>query len=236
MKRVLVGLVSMALFSGCSRSSDEMWNDSQSAGRHMKRGVQTLGGKHGDSREVRDPNDFLGMSKEPGVQNQDDFLALGDSEEGFSMRLGDGMQVPAARETPGELGSSLPGIEAFRDPADDPELAPIFQRVHFEYNSSLIKDPKDIATLQKIGQWLQSHPGLYIFIEGHCDSRGPAAYNMSLGANRANAVRAFLIKEGASPDHLFPISYGKEKPLVEGEGEAAWRLNRRAQFRVYGNE
>jgi peptidoglycan-associated lipoprotein len=221
-------LLALALTStGCRRSSDEVYRDTQSAGRHVKRGVNTLGGKHGESRQVRDGAEFAG-----GSNAEDDFVPL-DGEQKQNFAISDQDQNAQAKETPGELGSSIPGIEAFKDPADDPALAQIFQHLHFDYNSSLIKSDEDLTTTAKIADYLKSHPSVYIFVEGHCDKRGPAAFNFALGANRSNAVRNVLIKEGVDPDHIFTVSYGKEKPLVEGDDEEFYRLNRRAQFRIY---
>lgn len=80
---------------------------------------------------------------------------------------------------------------------------------------------------------MRSHPNTYVFVEGHCDERGPEAYNLSLGAKRGNAVRNLLINEGVDPDHIFTISYGKERPLVFEHHEEAWAQNRRAEFKVY---
>ena len=74
---------------------------------------------------------------------------------------------------------------------------------------------------------------MYLFVEGHCDKRGPQAYNFALGANRANSVRALLVKEGVNADHIFTVSYGKERPLADGDGEEFFRVNRRGQFKVY---
>lgn len=219
-------LVAIALAStGCRRSSDEVYRDSQSAGRHVKRGVKTLGGKHGESRQVRDGKEFAG-----GENAEDDFMPLdGENKQNFSVSD----QNAQARETPGELGSSIPGIEAFKDPSDDPALAEIFKHMHFDYNSSLVKSEEDFSTAQKIADYLKSHPNVYVFVEGHCDKRGPAAYNFALGANRSNSVRNLFIKENVDPDHIFTVSYGKEKPLVDGDDEEFYRLNRRAQFRIY---
>jgi peptidoglycan-associated lipoprotein len=199
----------------------------------MSRGVKTLGGKHGDSRAVNSNSDFAGNDNQTGKSgSQDEFIAF-DDEQPSSMRLGNREVIGQPKETPGEMGSSIPGIEAFQDPAQDPELVAIFQNLHFDYNSSLIKGNENILILQKISEWMKGHPGTYVFIEGHCDSRGPAAYNFALGANRANSCRNYIIKEGVSQDHLFTISYGKEKPLAEGEGEEIWSINRRAQFKTY---
>ena len=234
MKRFSTFLATTLLAAGimstsCQRSSDEVVCDTQSAGRHVQRGINTLGGKHGESRELRSSDDFDGTGSKSGA---DDFVSL-DQDGNPNLHVTDSDQTAQPRETPGELGSQIPGIDAFKDPSQDPELAAIFQNMHFDYNSSLIKSDENLAIAQKIAEYLKNHPNFYVFVEGHCDNRGPAAYNLALGANRSNAVRNLLITEGANQEHLFTVSYGKERPLVDGEGEEFYKLNRRAQFKIY---
>ena len=225
--RIALTISALTLSVSCQRSSDDVWNDTQSAGRHVARGVKTAFGYHGESREINDPNEFDAAN---GVgAGQADYIGFEDE----SMRIGGPDMIMQARETPGEAGSSIPGIEAFRDPSLDPELAEIFKHVHFDYNSSLIKGDENLTAILQISDWLKTHPNVYVFIEGHCDNRGPAAYNLALGANRANAVRNMMIKEGVVYDRLFTISFGKERPLAEGDGEEIWKVNRRGQFKVY---
>ncbi len=213
--------------SSCQRSTDDVWNDTQSAGRHMARGVKTAFGYHGESREINSPDDF--DSAQAANQHPSEFI--GFDEE--NMRIGGPDAIQQAHETPGEAGSSIPGIEAFRDPSLDPELAEIFKHVHFDYNSSLVKGDDNMAIIMQVSEWLKNHPNVYVFVEGHCDNRGPAAYNFALGANRSNAIRNMMIKEGVVYDRIFTVSYGKERPLVEGDGEEIWNVNRRGQFKVY---
>lgn len=215
--------------TSCQRSSDEVVCDTKSAGRHVQRGINTLGGKHGESRELRSSDDFDGTASKNGG---DDFVSL-ETDRTPNLHVRDSDQTSQPRETPGELGSQIPGIDAFKDPSLDPELAAIFQNMHFDYNNSLVKGDENLAIAQKIADYLKGHPNVYIFVEGHCDKRGPAAYNLALGANRSNAVRNLLITEGADQEHIFTVSYGKERPLVEGDGEEFYKLNRRAQFRIY---
>ena len=226
--RRLFALFVLLAASSCTRSSDDVWNDTQSAGRHMSRGVKTLCGFHGESRQINS-NDEFDAAGDVGLQPKSDFIGFDDASQ---IRVGD-EEVLQAQETPGEDGSSIPGIDAFQDPSLDPALAEIFKHVHFEYNSSLIKGDENIAIITTMGDWMKARPGVYLFIEGHCDSRGPSAYNFALGANRSNAVRNLLIQEGIDHDHIFTISYGKERPLVDGEGEEIWKQNRRAQFKIY---
>jgi peptidoglycan-associated lipoprotein len=213
---------------GCSRSTDDVWNDTKTAGRHFGRGVNSIGGKQGNSQQVKDGSEFA-LGKE--VQAPSDFVALED--EHLNLQIGDAETIPAPKDSPGEAGSVIPGIDAFKDPAQDPELAPIFEHLHFDYNSSLVKGDDNLRIMRSIASYMKNHPNLYVFVEGHCDKRGTAAYNFALGANRANGVRMGLIQEGISPDRLFTVSYGKERPLFEEDGEEFHRLNRRSQFKVY---
>lgn len=227
MRTFFLLLTALTFTASCQRSSDDVWNDTQSAGRHVARGVKTAFGYHGESRQVNSPDDFDSATG----QNMNPSEFIGFEEE--NMRIGGADAIQQAHETPGESGSSIPGIEAFRDPSLDPELAEIFKHIHFDYNSSLVKGNENMAIVLQMSDWLRNHPNVYIFVEGHCDSRGPAAYNFALGANRSNAVRNMLIKEGVVYDRIFTVSYGKERPIVEGDGEDIWNVNRRAQFKVY---
>lgn len=230
----LLFLLLMTTFSACRRSSDEVWEDTKTAGRHVNRGVRSIGGKHGDSRAVQSPTQFYPM--EDAYQISDpyaqDYTPLPDYQNTNEVVLGE-FVAPQPRETPGEIGSLIPGIDHFRDPASSPELSRVFKMVFFEYNSCLIKDQKDLDALRNIANYMLSHPRIYLFVEGHCDERGPEAYNLALGSRRSNSVRSLLISYGASPDRIFTISYGKERPLVMEHHEDAWSKNRRAEFKVY---
>ena len=232
MKRAFTLLVfgTMYLLS-CQRTPTDVWTDTQSAGRHFGRGIGTLGGKHGESRQVSSLHQLRGGNE----QEPSDFICLNDDSSNQNLqnfKISDLESVPQPKETPGEIGSSIPGIDAFKDAIDDPEFAAIFQNIHFEYNSSLVNTDENITVVQRMADYLRDHPLIYVFIEGHCDKRGPAAYNYALGANRSNSVRMMLIKEGVSQDRLFTVSYGKERPLVEGDSEEFYQLNRRAQFKI----
>jgi len=79
------------------------------------------------------------------------------------------------------------------------------------------------ALLKKYSTWVTT-------IEGHCDERGTAEYNLALGERRAAAVRTYLVSLGISPDRIRTVSYGKEFPFDPGHDENAWAKNRRAHF------
>jgi len=216
------------IVGGCARSSTEVWDDTKTAGRYVGRGLRSLGGKQGESRQVTSRHDF-GYA----ANYNDDFIPLEDGAEYNKLAMREQDNIPQSRNTPGEPNSTLPGIEAFQDPRNAPELAALFNNVQFAYNSELVKGEQNLQILHKIANYLKKHSEMYVFIEGHCDERGPQAYNLALGTRRSNAVRTFLVKEGVNLDHLFTISYGKERPLVFGDTEDSFRMNRRAQFKVY---
>jgi len=107
------------------------------------------------------------------------------------------------------------------------ELKPIY----FDYDKSTLK-PAAKAQLEKTAIWLKQNPKVNSKIEGHCDERGTNEYNLALGERRALAARRYLISLGISPDRLFTISYGEERPAKEGHDESSWKYNRRDEFQA----
>lgn len=79
---------------------------------------------------------------------------------------------------------------------------------------------------------LKKYPTWVITIEGHCDERGTAEYNLALGEKRALAAKTYLVSLGVPADRVRTVSYGKEFPFDPGHDEAAWSKNRRAHFVV----
>ena len=218
------------LFSSCQRNRDQVWEDTKSASRHVNRGVNSLAGKHGDSRAVRCREDFYPVQDCYSTAPEQEYIPIPDYQPD-PLVMAD--YVPPPRETPGDPGSSLPGIDAFFDPATHPTLAYVFRPVYFDYNSSLVKDQQDLEILHGMADYMRSHPNTYVFVEGHCDERGPQAFNLALGSRRSNAVRNLLVADGVCPDHVFTISYGKERPAILEHHEEAWAKNRRAEFKIY---
>ncbi|HEX8904061.1 MAG TPA: peptidoglycan-associated lipoprotein Pal [Longimicrobiaceae bacterium] len=107
--------------------------------------------------------------------------------------------------------------------------------VFFEYDSDEIT-PTAEQKLNTKAEVLRANPGVRLRIEGHCDQRGSTEYNLALGQRRAEAVRAYLVNLGIDGSRLSTISYGKERPLEEGDSEEAYARNRRAEFSVAGGE
>jgi peptidoglycan-associated lipoprotein len=103
----------------------------------------------------------------------------------------------------------------------------------FDYDSNNIRDDAraaltaDSDALKRI---LADFPGASVNVEGHCDERGSAEYNLGLGDRRASAARDFLTQLGIPADRLKTISYGKERPVCTESDESCWQRNRRAHF------
>lgn len=100
-------------------------------------------------------------------------------------------------------------------------------RVFFEFDSYQL-DSAAQSTLTGQAGWLAKYPNVRITVEGHADERGTREYNLALGERRANSVKNFLAGQGVSAERINIISYGKERPAVEGSNEPAWAQNRRA--------
>jgi peptidoglycan-associated lipoprotein len=101
--------------------------------------------------------------------------------------------------------------------------------VYFLYDSDEV-DEAARAVLQANVALLKKYPAWQITIEGHCDERGTAEYNLALGERRAVAARAYLMSLGIDGGRLRTVSYGKEFPFDGGHNESAWSKNRRAHF------
>ena len=104
-------------------------------------------------------------------------------------------------------------------------LKPVF----FELDSSeLSRDGQKV--LDENAALLKRYPTWTVTVEGHCDERGTAEYNLALGERRAGTARAYLVSLGISADRLRVVSYGKEFPFDPGHDETAFAKNRRAHF------
>jgi peptidoglycan-associated lipoprotein len=105
------------------------------------------------------------------------------------------------------------------------------ETVYFDYDSSDLTDAGR-TVLKTNAEYLKSNPGMDVLVEGHCDERGTVEYNLALGQRRAAAVREYYITLGIPAATIGTISYGKERPAVPGNSEAAWAKDRRAVTKV----
>ncbi len=115
-----------------------------------------------------------------------------------------------------------------------PAPAPVpLKDVFFDYDRAMVRNDQK-AALNDNADWLKANPRAKLLIEGHCDERGTAEYNLALGERRAKAVKDYLVSAGIAPDRISSVSYGEERPFVLGHDESAWKWNRRAHFVLQG--
>ncbi len=212
-------IFTLLILISCERSSNT-WENVKTASRYLQKGINSLWGKDSTSYWVQNEEDFIGP-------NNEDFIPLNekDLKGGFST-VDKNFAQP--KENFGE--GKVPSFEHFKKPT---HLASIFKNVHFQTDDHVLRNKEDLITIQKIANYLKAHPNVYINIEGHCDERASAAYNMALGTRRSNHLRVLLIKHGIDFNRIYTISYGKEKPIALGHTPKDWQLNRRGEFKIF---
>ena len=101
--------------------------------------------------------------------------------------------------------------------------------IYFDFDKSEIK-PEFAGVISANAQALTSNPNLKVKLEGNTDERGTREYNIGLGERRARAVRRALMLQGVSERQITTVSFGAERPAVEGDDESAWAKNRRVEL------
>ena len=134
------------------------------------------------------------------------------------------VSTPPAPPPPPPTGPRLSGAEMLQQQSQD---------AYFDYDKSDIRpDARDALTRDAglLKQIFTQDPNFSVVIEGHCDERGSAEYNLALGDRRASAAKEFLVTMGIPADRLKTISYGKERPQCTEANEGCWQKNRRAHL------
>ena len=131
-------------------------------------------------------------------------------------------EAPMDNSSTGDVGSAnVPGSAA------DFAAQSGADHVLFPYDSYELDDEAR-TILGKQAAWLGRYTNVNVTVEGHTDERGTREYNLALGERRAVAAKNFLAAQGVNSSRMTTISYGKERPAVDGADEAAWAQNRRA--------
>ena len=116
----------------------------------------------------------------------------------------------------------------------DYEVVPELRDIYFDFGEAVIR-PGDARILDANSAWLRANPDLLVLIEGHCDTRGLTAskheFNLALGERRAKAIANYLSVQGVDAANVEVVSYGEEKPVVEGHDEDSWAKNRRVELK-----
>ncbi|MGO9261617.1 MAG: OmpA family protein [Bryobacteraceae bacterium] len=144
--------------------------------------------------------------------------------------------TPAAR--PAERAASQPAPAptarpSYPDAATRARIDQLLARIedaYFDYDKHTLR-PDAVKALQgdstELRDILKDYPNYKLTIEGHCDERGSAEYNLALGEKRAESAKDYLVQVGIPGPQLAVISYGKEKPVCNEQTEGCWQKNRR---------
>ncbi len=111
-------------------------------------------------------------------------------------------------------------------------VAVALENVYFDFDKSDLRQDARDALSKNAEALLKQVADAKVKIAGHCDERGSDEYNLALGDRRAKSVAKYLQTLGVKADRITTISFGKEKPAVDGHDEAAWSKNRRAEFEI----
>jgi len=150
-------------------------------------------------------------------------------KDGAAIGIDSGMAVDGDSRTAGiDDASSLDEARLY---AGKPSVQDSI--IYFDFDSYAVRS-EFRELLRAHARFLNENHQRRVTIEGHTDERGSREYNIALGERRANAVRDILLINGVSPNQITVVSYGKERPAVEGTGEAVWSKNRRAEL-IYGS-
>ncbi len=112
---------------------------------------------------------------------------------------------------------------------DDPQSPLSVRIIYFEYDSSEIK-PEYRVAIEAHSAYLSQNAGTTITLEGHADERGSREYNLALGERRAQSVKQQMMLLGVSSSQIRLVSYGEERPAVDGHDESSWEQNRRVEI------
>jgi peptidoglycan-associated lipoprotein len=130
-----------------------------------------------------------------------------------------------------ESATTPPPAPRAAPPPSEFRAMPEVRTIHFDFDRSDIR-AADAAILDANVEWLRANPESLVLIEGHCDERGTAEYNLALGERRALATKAYLVTRGVAETRLMVTSYGFERLLCVERAEACWARNRRAALLI----
>ena len=168
--------------------------------------------------------------------------ATADQQGNFRVPVPSGFQYGLAVQHPGFLFYSeslaLTGVQTGDTLRKTITLKPVavgasvvLRNIQFAVNKAVL-NPESEVELQRVYQMLTENPTMRIELAGHTDNTGPAAYNVKLSRERAQAVVNFLVKKGIAASRLKAVGLGSAKPLAPNTSEEGRQLNRRTEFRI----
>ncbi len=160
------------------------------------------------------------------------FLLIGCASQGpeYSESTENLIEEPVVQES---YEPAAPRVEAGKLVVDSGDNSGVSQTLMgiflFDFDQAIVRRVAH-AELNKHASALAGDRFIRVRVEGHADERGTREYNLALGERRADAVRAYLVSQGASNSQIEVISYGEEKPMVSGKNERSWAKNRRVEL------
>jgi peptidoglycan-associated lipoprotein len=109
------------------------------------------------------------------------------------------------------------------------KTAPAMRSVYYDYDKAEVT-AESRKVIEANAEYLRTHPGVKVVVEGNADERGSAEYNVALGQRRADGVSKIMSLLGIPSDRIETVSFGKEKPKVKGHDESSWSQNRRSDI------
>ena len=140
----------------------------------------------------------------------------------------DGAPIDVGADDQSSSGLDEDGV-VILDPLDDPASDLFVRTIYFDYDSANIREDS-LVIVREHGKYLSSSPDRLVRLEGHADERGTREYNLALGEERAKSVRELLLLEGTQEEQIEIVSFGEERPAVEGTDDSALQLNRRVEI------
>ena len=234
----LIASVALVGVPGCSKKSVQSGGDMRSS---QQKSVAKSGG--GDSSRPDSSSSPSGVGTFPDTSMQSGGSGLrgldknpseeriggissGDSADSLGNGPGSGAMLAKA-DSSDSASRQLEEMRAEQAASAAAGLRDVF----FGYDSWTIADEGREA-LTRDAEWMKANPRTLVKVEGHCDERGTAAYNLVLGEKRAKAVRNYLVELGVGADRLSIVSYGKERPFCNERAESCYQQNRRGHLVV----
>ncbi len=163
------------------------------------------------------------------------FTAAALAAAAFSMATGcalfGGSEDEEGSGSGSEFSEGAEGMGSLSGESGAVEVAEL-QTVYFDYDRAVIRDDQKPGMRSNTNAVGEHQEWRIIVIEGNTDERGTEEYNLALGERRANSVKQYLVNSGVPAARVDTVSFGESKPAVQGHDEAAWKWNRRADFRV----